>query len=188
MQLSRFIALTPMIIPGLGVSGRKAVARTTLEAGTVLNEFAQPVFTRPTMHTVCLSASVHVAPTQGAEFISHACADTNTRITVSANGLQGKVVTTRKVFEGEDLSFNYQTTEWILSCPFQCACKSCCLAAGDKVIIRGFAFLPPAERMRLWNEASPYVRAMASRAAAVQEGLGGRAQLTSESVGMMASS
>jgi len=132
---SRFIELVPFEVAGVG-HGRKAVARCNLAPNTVINEFFDPVMTRPTMHTICLGANVHVAPTYGAEFISHACAGTNTRILVGASS--GKVVVTKPVAAGEDLSFNYETTEWVLSCPFECACASC-LASGSKRLVRGFA-------------------------------------------------
>jgi hypothetical protein len=183
-NLSRYIQLVPfefLTASGLKSAGRKAVAAQGLAPGTVINHFFEPVLTRPTMHTICLGEHYHVAPTQGAgafvcvcvsaptltpsprsEFISHACEGSNTRILVGAPQQGGKVVVTRPVAQGEDLSFNYNTTEWIMSCPFDCACASCTLSPSKRQV-RGFAFLSPSERMKIYHETTPWIRSLAAR-------------------------
>lgn len=160
-SVERVVATAEAIqIVDAGVVGRKAVAAQDLTAGTIINEFREPVFDHPTMHTVCLSESVHVAPTEGAEFISHACADTNCRIVVSSDGKVGRVTVTKPVRKGEDFSFNYNTTEWRMSCPFTCVCSSCSKLEAPR-LVAGFANLSREERIRIQSETSPYVRRLA---------------------------
>lgn len=137
--------------------GRKAIARVPLAAGTVINVFREPVEGRPTMHTVQFDETTHVAPTLGAEFISHACAGTNTRIVVHDDRKAASFVVTKDVDAGEDLSFNYNTTEWDMNSPFPCECADC-KASGVTRSVRGFKHLSNADRMLIMNEVSPFVR------------------------------
>ena len=142
------------------VKGTTAVAARDLEPGWVINEFRSPVLRRPTMHTVCLDETTHVAPTQGAEFISHACGScTNVRIAVADDAQSARFVVTKPVRQGEELAFNYNSTEWEMSCPFECGCPSCTArATGQRRLIRGFKFLSADERRDLWHETSNYIR------------------------------
>lgn len=140
-----------------GAIGKKAVARVPMKAGTLINEFVDPVLTYPTMHTVQLCDDVHVAPTLGAELINHACSGTNTRIVVDSENKVGRFFTTQDVEEGEDLYFNYNTTEWDMSCPFVCSCPACQRDGPRKV--QGFKHLNLEERMEILNETSPLIRA-----------------------------
>jgi len=141
--------------------GRKAVARTALKAGTVVNYFDAPVVSRPLMHTVQFDEQVHVAPTEGAEFISHWCEDTNTRIVVAEDRRSAEFVVTQDVHPGEDLSFNYNTTEWDMESPFVCACPSCQARAQGPRLVRGFKHLSLEERAEIAHETSPLMREMA---------------------------
>ena len=86
--------------------GHKAVAKMDLPAGTCINEFDAPVLTAPTMHTVQINETTHVAPTRGAEFISHGCEVANTRILIDDKNLIGRFFVTQDVRAGEDLFFN----------------------------------------------------------------------------------
>mmetsp|Transcript_15203 Transcript_15203/g.18809 ORF Transcript_15203/g.18809 Transcript_15203/m.18809 type:complete len:221 (+) Transcript_15203:471-1133(+) len=146
------------VVPA-GEIGDKAVAKIHLKAGTLINEFVAPVLTAPTMHTVQLCERVHVAPTRGAEFISHACTNTNTRIMVDSENYVGRFFVTRDVEAGEDLSFNYNTTEWDMNSPFACSCESC--RATNSKHIRGFKHLSLEERIAIIDETSPLIRAKA---------------------------
>jgi hypothetical protein len=117
------------------------------------------------MHTVCLTNGVHVAPTFGAEFISHACGlDTNVSMIVQPDAHSCKVVITKDTSLGEDLYFNYNTTEWTMSCPFQCSCHVC-RNEGKSRLVRGFAHLSVEEQDELIeaNEVSTYIKSLAMK-------------------------
>jgi hypothetical protein len=84
------------VVEGPKNVGRKAIAARDLKIGSIINEFSAPVFRHPTMHTVCLTNGVHVPPTFGAEFISHACGvDTNISMVVQPDARSVKVVVTK---------------------------------------------------------------------------------------------
>jgi hypothetical protein len=153
------------VVDGPKHVGKIAVAARDLKAGTVINEFSAPVFRGPTMHTVCLTNGIHVPPTFGAECISHACGlDTNISMVVQPDARSVKVVVTKDTACGEDLCFNYNTTEWTMSCPFECSCHSC-RAEGQSRLVRGFAYLSAEEQDELINHGyvSPYIRSLTMR-------------------------
>jgi len=152
------------VVDGPKNVGRKAIAAKDLKTGMVINEFSQPLFRQPTMHTVCLTNGVHVPPTFGAEFISHACGpDTNISMVVQPDARSVKVVVTKDTKCGDDLYFNYNTTEWTMSCPFQCTCHVC-MNEGKSRLVRGFAFLSNDEQDELLQGyVSAYVRSLAMK-------------------------
>jgi len=150
------------VVEGPKNVGLKAIAGMDLPMGTVINEFTAPVFRNPTMHTVCIANGIHVAPTFGAECISHACGpNTNVSIRVNSNERGAKVVVTKDVPKGEDLYFNYNTTEWTMSCPFQCSCQKC-QAEGKSRLVQGFSHLSNEEQdeLLLTDQVSSYVRSL----------------------------
>lgn len=158
-QFNEFIK----VVDGPAHIGRKAVAAKNLTPGMVLNEYSHPVFRTPTMHTVCLDGVIHVAPTYGAEFISHQCGpNCNVQMQVQPDRKSAKVVVVKPVLQGEDLAFNYNTTEWTMSCPFSCGC-SVCLASGKAKHVGGFANLSKQEQQELVEQASGYVRSMVAK-------------------------
>ena len=66
-------------------------------------------------------------------------------------GLGATVHTNKRRIEAdEQLTFDYNTTEWSMDAPFACACGACSGAA-----IRGYAHLTSAERA----QREPYVAA-----------------------------
>lgn len=153
------------VVDGPKNVGKKAIAARDLKAGTIINEFSAPVFRSPTMHTVCLTEGIHVPPTFGAECISHACGlDTNVSMVVQPDARSVHVVVTKDTACGEDLFFNYNTTEWTMSCPFQCSCHTC-QAEGRSRLVRGFAYLSAKEQedLLVHGYVSPYIRSLALR-------------------------
>lgn len=159
-----FTRLAIKVVEGPANVGKKAIAGRDLKAGTVINEFSAPVFRQPTMHTVCLTNGIHVPPTFGAECISHACGlDTNVSMVVQPDAKSVKVVVTKDVASGDDLCFNYNSTEWTMSCPFECSCHTC-LSEGKNRLVRGFAYLSVEEQDELMTGyVSPYIRNLAMR-------------------------
>lgn len=80
-------------------------------------------------------------------FLNHSC-EPNVRV-------KGREVSTlRPVLAGEQLAFDYATTEWAMAEPFQCLCRSP-LCRGE---IRGYKFLSTDERARLDAHAADYLK------------------------------
>lgn len=137
--------------------GYKAVASRDLKKNEIINTFSSPIHQVPNMHTVCFDEDVHVPPNNSAEFISHACSNTNTKIMVSSQSDYANFVVTKDVKAGEDLSFNYNTTEWHMSTPFLCGCGACKQKQFPS-IVRGFKHLSPSEREDIIHEASNFIK------------------------------
>lgn len=168
VNLARKVSTTSVLsIVKCPVVGKKAIAKHALASGAVLNVFKFPVLTYPTMHTVQLTEGVHVAPTDGAECISHQCGpDTNSAVVVADDCQSAAFVATRDVAEGEEMTFNYNTTEWEMSSPFPCVCKACQAkstsgAAAVSQVVRGFKYLTLKQRAEIAHMISPAVHDMA---------------------------
>lgn len=86
--------------------GHKAIAKVDLSTGTCIGEFVSPILDKPTMHTVQINETTHIAPVEGAEFISHGCEVANTRMLIDEKNLIGRVFVSKDVAAGEDLFFN----------------------------------------------------------------------------------
>lgn len=66
----------------------------------------------------------------------------------------GEMRALRDIAPGEELFFNYDTTEWDMATPFHCHCGAPdCLGS-----IRGFKYLSPARRAELLPYIPPYLK------------------------------
>lgn len=135
------------------------VARVDIKKETCVLAVDGPTVDRPTRYTVQVGVDMHVDaeadPKTGRahpiwRFLNHACAP-NTR-------LEGRsLVATKRIRAGEEITFDYETTEWDMAAPFPCGCN----AATCRGLIRGFRHLTPAQRQRLAG-AAPHVLAAAA--------------------------
>lgn len=83
------------------------------------------------------------------KFLNHSC-DPNLSIDLAAECF----VARRPIAAGEELSFNYLTTEWEMATPFDCHCGSPnCFGR-----IAGFKHLTAEEQERLLAEVAPHIR------------------------------
>jgi uncharacterized membrane protein YeiB len=116
---------------------------------------------QPTRFTIQVGTDSHVAPISERASpwgsMNHSC-DPNLAIDVSRR----VIVARRPIAAGDELCFDYHTTEWELHEPFICRC------AGPQCVglVRGFAHLPPARQQLLLGHAAPHIQALhAARAA-----------------------
>lgn len=66
-----------------------------------------------------------------------------------------QLIALRDIQEGEELAYNYLTTEWELTCPFDCICNSAdCFGT-----ISGYRFLGAADRRSLRPIVAPHLMA-----------------------------
>jgi hypothetical protein len=115
----------------------------------------------PTRYSIQLGESMHIeassdlAPLEMRErhpwrFLNHAC-DPNARV-------QGRLLIARRpIRAGEQVTFDYTTTELDMAEPFECGCgaKSC---VG---LVRGFAHLSREEQLARAGRLAPHVKARA---------------------------
>jgi SET domain len=135
----------------VGPFGMRVSCTRSIIAGERLFAVTGRPLRRPDRYSVQVGAHVHLTP-DGAPWslVNHSCSP-NTAIRFD----RWELVALRPIDEGEELTWNYLTTEWELSCPFLCGC------ATDRCerTIRGFRHLKIESRTRLRPLLSPYLRA-----------------------------
>lgn len=139
---------------------RRAVAARSVGAGAVLAHLDGEVVSRPSRHSVQIGPDAHLDGAMddaGAEgslrrpwrYLNHSC-DPNAAV-------RGRtLVALRPIAAGEDVVFDYDTTEFELADPFVCGCAS----PECRRAIRGYKHLGPALRARLAPLTAPYLPAM----------------------------
>ena len=140
---------------------RTLVAAVPLAAGTeVYRVPRRPEFVRsvPDMHTLQVSAREHLDFAQAlppASLTHHEC-DPNGDLTITSDAVV--FVARRAIQPGEFLSFDYNTTEWLMVAPFECQCGSdACVGT-----VGGFKVLPSERRAAIAPRCSAVVRELAS--------------------------
>lgn len=131
---------------GQGVFTRQAVA-----AGEVLIALAHLFVGAPGRHTIQIDGERHQAGTgEIDDFLNHCCEPS---AFLDADRLC--FVAARDIAAGEEVTFNYLTSEWDMAEAFDCRCGAeRCLSK-----IRGFRYLSPGEQERLAPHLTPFLRA-----------------------------
>mmetsp|Transcript_20699 Transcript_20699/g.47998 ORF Transcript_20699/g.47998 Transcript_20699/m.47998 type:complete len:219 (-) Transcript_20699:64-720(-) len=143
--------------PGLYGLGVKSIATRNVKRGEVIFHEAGPSTDKPTMHSIQVGVDKHVAIMGEGRYTAHSF-EPNTLVKIFEDSSHPiDFVAARDIEEGEQISFDYTTTEWDMGAPFTDAVtgKTC----------RGFKHLPAAEKlarlregvlpshiMRLWIE------------------------------------
>lgn len=141
---------TPKIELRRGDEGLGVFAVEAISAGDVLIALAHVFVDRPERHTIQLDAHLHQAGTgEIDDYLNHSC-DPNCAL----NFEHLELVALRPLAVGEELSFNYLTSEWDMAAPFDCQCG----APGCQRRIRGLRHLTPAQQDALTPQVSPYLR------------------------------
>lgn len=129
--------------------GCRLVAARAIRAGECVLVIAGRQTTKPSRYSIQVAEQVHIDVSEDCPaelmktrhpwcFLNHSC-EANTAV----RGVE--VVAIRDIGVWDDVTFNYNTTEYRMASPFACACgaKSC---LGE---IRGFSHLPASEQERL---------------------------------------
>lgn len=130
--------------------------RAVKAGGTVLSLDGEEV-KEPSRHSIQLDERTHILVTEDApieelmlrhpwRYLNHSC-DPNTKLVGLA------LVALRPVRAGDEITYNYNTSEWELAEPFDCKCGS----PSCEATIRGFKYLGPAERERIKPLLSPHL-------------------------------
>ena len=133
----------------VGKFGNIVRAAVPINAGEVVFYLAGEIVGLPTKYTIQLDADRHVL-NDGSDWdlMNHGC-EPNVRIDVQSR----EMIAARDIAPGEELTFNYNTTEWSMTSPFACGCGSP-KCAGE---IRGFRFLTEEQRHDIMPLISPYI-------------------------------
>jgi len=131
------------VLHGCGIICTRALAE-----GEAVFELTGRLVSVPSMHTLQIAENVHLEPGDSAwAMINHSCAP-NCIIDINRK----RVVTCRDIRPGEELTFNYLTTEWEMASPFPCRCG----AAHCFGMIRGYRFLDASQRQALRATVAPH--------------------------------
>ena len=82
-------------------------------------------------------------------FLNHSCSPNS-----YFNLPQMNLIALREINSGEEITYNYCTTEYDMSSPFKCLCKSSA-CYGE---IKGFRYLPKAKQQQLVGILAPYLK------------------------------
>ena len=133
----------------VGTYGNIVRAAMPILKGESIYYLAGEIVPTPTKYTLQLDGDRHVLNDDSDwDLMNHGC-DPNVRIDVQSR----EMVAARDIAAGEELNFNYNTTEWSMTSPFACGCGSP-KCAGE---IRGFRFLNDQQRRDIAHLISPYI-------------------------------
>ena len=133
------------------------IATESIDTGEVILEIYGVFVDRPSKYTVQVEDNLHVelpgveGSTQEPDlhpwrFLNHSC-DPNAALV----GL--KLVALRPIRQWDEVTFDYNTTEFEMSTPFACQCGHC-----DGTMIRGFKFLRADQQRRLYPRLAVHLR------------------------------
>ena len=141
----------------------RAVSRTGVVPGGLIAELAGVVIGRPDRYTIQLGPAEHldafgVASTEDLmarfpwRFLNHAC-----RPNSAVRGR--RLYATAAIKAGDEVTFNYNTTEFDMAEPFACRCGAPECRGG---MVRGYRYLAAADRDALRASVAPHVLALAA--------------------------
>jgi len=143
--------------------GKTVVAGELISKGTKIYKCVGEIIEHPTMNTVELDEDKHINCTQGTcEITCHNCSP-NSSFQLEDDFLV--LVALKDIEKGEQITFNYCTTEWNMSSPFKCLCgNENCFG-----YIAGFYNLPKNRRAELIPMLLPAIKKRALREGLIKE-------------------
>jgi len=139
--------------------GRQMITLHEIEAGETIGFAYGTIASEPTMYTVQLNSKEHVDFCgSGVECANHSC-DPNCRLIVGndSNGGFVALIALKAIKAREAATFDYETTEWDMVCPFKCSCGCVGKCKGE---IRGYKYLDMEKRQKIHDLASPFIQSM----------------------------
>jgi hypothetical protein len=156
---------SPASFPYVAVVARRGqlavIAQRDFAAGDILVHITGEVVRAPTRYTLQVGDGVHIEALPAKEaahgfpswrFINHSCAP-NVR-------LRGhEMVAKDAIQQGDEVTFDYDTTEWDMSSPFACECGT----ARCRKAVRGYRHLAPERRADLAGDLAAHMPAVVAR-------------------------
>ena len=129
--------------PGLDADepGLKSVAAREIAAGEVVLRTGGAVFAAPSMHSIMIDIDRHVEIQGDMRYTAHSFEPNCAMRSFDPDPNPVDLVAVRDIRKGEQLSFNYCTTEWDMGASF--------VDAETGLLVKGFHYLPEEEKSRL---------------------------------------
>ena len=142
--------ISPKIIIKKTLKGKSLVAQKPIKEDSVLIKFEGTIINQPTKFSLQIDEGKHLdGPGNIDDYLNHSCAP-NAHIDFSNISLKAL----RHIKKGEEITFNYLTTEWDMASKFECQCKNKnCLHH-----IYGFKYLTLQQKQKLKPLLSPFLR------------------------------
>ena len=141
-------------------------AKYDIVSGSFITDLWGPVVDLATPYTIQVEVNKHVDPVGPLKRTNHSCRPNSKFIFQQRNQngpIQGPdgnyqvvwyLVAKRDIKKGEDITFDYTTTEFEMARGFKCLCGAVeCLGE-----VKGFRFLPAEEKIQRKNLLSPVIR------------------------------
>lgn len=132
-----------------GPFGEMIRAVRALRQGELVFFLTGDIVDAPNKYTIQLSPTQHVLTRRALwRLVNHSC-EPNLVVDVANR----RMVAARPIEAGEELSFDYNTTEWSMASPFDCGCgQPQCVR-----VVQGFRYLSGPQRQRIAARLSPYI-------------------------------
>lgn len=156
------MTISPKLRLGAVTHGRAILCLQSVASGETVFDLSGRIVPSPAMHTLQIAEGVHLKPDAASwAMINHSCSP---NCVIDIEGRRG--VACKAIAPGEELTFNYLTTEWDMASPFPCGCG----AAHCPGEIRGYRYLNPVQRAAIRPSTASYLLQLALREGAGHDG------------------
>ncbi len=146
-----------------GVGGQRLLAAEAIGSGEYILTLTGEMLPSPTQYSVQVGVGVHVNPPRyhgdDPQADPHIWRNLNHSCDANARLIGARLLALRSINAGDEITFNYNTTEFEMASAFTCGCGVC---GGSSVA--GFKHLSPARRRELWPLVGEHVRILAREA------------------------
>ena len=122
MQFQKDELFSVLVLPGdkYGkIFGKTIISNTSIPSGTLIYEIKDyEIKDTPNYQTIQIGKNLHLQDSGAISFMNHSC-NPNCIIDTKLLG----VYAIKNIIKGDELTFFYPSTEWILSQPFKCNCN-----------------------------------------------------------------
>ncbi len=129
--------------------GASCRAAQKINQNSVVFESTGSVENKASKHSVQIDEHRHLLAKDDIIFCNHSFKP-NCNMKVSLNPPKLQLVALRDIEPNEDLMFNYNTTEWELSCPFK--------DRESKIDVTGVKYLDAQEIEKVWPQLSDWIK------------------------------
>lgn len=155
----RYWKHTNIIVKEILKDHHSVVATDLIKANELIFEYQAPIVYSPTKFTLQIDEGSHIdsLPEHEWRYLNHSC-DPNAKVadvSVNTTKTEGKfsLIALRDILNGEEITFNYNTTEFEISSPFECNCQTAqCLE-----FIKGYKYLSNEEKNKIAKLSLHYV-------------------------------